>query len=869
MNSYLKKFAKNTSTEQTHLSFIGGKYNIDNKKDHDQFYKNYYNDLITSSKNEKMFLIEKVPNTSVDGKAPSVFNYYQDIDFPNEREHEQCDNDSKIEEIIDATIKQFEQDFPIEPVITKRNNMRYHIHYVNLVVDVRTASKLTEQIKTETGYPIDTTVYRTGLRLIGSFKSKEEQETYKIYDMKTKTTIEFDDPKFTFELFKKVCIRTEVNSELINVDFKVPLMLASLDGKVPRKPTFPSEMLASLDGKVPKVPIHNSDSKLNDEIQKLLEEKKEELGLQFEMDDYTIKQTTNKAGVPSIYITPIQKQICPFKGECHARKTNPVYIQINKANNICVRCFDERCITKKFPEFGLPIKFNNYPELSRILIGTGSEMTDHDTVINQILTSSLTGTHFNIAKALHSIYKSRFMVDDVKNSDWYEFDEIRGKWNRSYSINIVVSQDFPNYYRNLKISSEETGDNSSQGPFNEHIDRLINKLESGTFKTSVINEAKYLFHQDEPKFAEKLDTNPYLIGFENGVYDLREARFRNGKPDDYITFSTGYNYTPYDPKNSQTEQIYEFFGKILTNDRVREYTLGVLGKSLVGFADEKFYIWTGLSGANGKSTLVNFLEMTLGDYANSQDVALLTNKRAASNAATPEVIDIKGRRMVFFQEPEPTDRLRTGILKQFTGGDTIRARELYKKPISFKSSAKFFMCCNDLPHVSSCDSGTWRRIRVTEFKSRFCDEPKKANEFLIDPDLRWKLENWKPYFMSILIHYYHKYQGVKLEEPSEVSVATTRYKTDNDKFNDFFEECLDEKGSNDLSFTSTIELFSAFEYWWKANYLNEKMPPKSEFKTALRNKYGEELVHFDSGLRKRFKGFPVIIREDHSVGEDI
>lgn len=855
MNSYLKKFAKNTSTEQTHLSFIGGKYNIDNKKDHDQFYKNYYNDLIRSSKNEKMFLIEKVPLPNT-----SVFNYYQDIDFPNEREHEQCDNDndndSKIEEIIDATIKQFKEvrdcstpsvkELVIEPVVTKRNNMRYHIHYVNLVVDARTATKLTEQIKTETGYPIDTTVYRTGLRLIGSFKSKEEQETYKIYDMKTKTSIEFDDPKFTFELFKKVCIRTEVATNQIRSG------PAELEVTVTATATAPT--------------------KLNDEIQKLLEEKKEELGLEFEMNDYSIKQTTNKAGVPSIYVTPTQKQICPFKGECHARKTNPVYIQLNKANNICVRCFDERCITKKFPEFGLPIQFNKYPELSRILTGPGPEMTDHDTSINQILTSSLTGTHFNIAKALHSIYKSRFMVDDVKNSDWYEFDEIRGKWNRSYSINIVVSQDFPHYYRNLKISSEGTGD--TNGPFNEHIDRLINKLESSTFKTSVINEAKFLFHQDNPKFAEKLDTNPYLIGFENGVYDLREARFRNGKPDDYVTFSTGYNYVPYDSSDPQTQQIYEFFGKILTNDRVREYTLGILGKSLVGFPDEKFYIWTGLSGANGKSTLVNFLEMTLGDYANSQDVALLTNKRAASNAATPEVIDIKGRRMVFFQEPEPTDRLKTGILKQFTGGDTIRARELYKKPISFKSSAKFFMCCNDLPHVSSCDAGTWRRIRVTEFKSRFCDEPKKANEFLIDPDLKWKLDIWRPYFMSILIHYYHKYNGVKLQEPSEVSVATARYKTDNDKYNDFFEECLDELTdkngvSAESSFTSTIELFSAFEYWWKANYLNEKLPPKSEFKTALRNKYGEELTRFDSVLRKRFKGFPVVIRDDHHDHTDI
>lgn len=833
MDSYLKKFTKNTESDQTHLSFIGGKYNIE---DNDKFHTLYYNH-ITKNK-EKLFLIEKVPK--------NYFNYYQDIDFKESETLENEVNDNSIKKIIQTTI-QFVKNTEIEPIVTKRNDLRYHIHYINLVVDSKTATKLTEKIKTETGYPIDTTVYRTGLRMIGSFKSKEEQETYKIYDLEKKKTIQFDDHLFTFELFKKVCIRTPTLTSLFKFDDEDDIR--GVD-------TVRNRSTATVEG------LTTQNSKLNKEIAKLLEENKEKLGLQFENDDYSIKQTTNNAGVPSIYVTPKEKQICPFKGEQHVRKSNPVYIQINKESGSCVRCFDERCITKKFPEFGIPIKFDKYPELAKTL--TGSEMTDHETVITQVLTSSLTGTHFNIAKALHQIYKSRFMVDDVKNSDWYEFDEIRGKWNRSYSINIVVSQDFPNYYRNLKIGDSNSDSNA---PFNEHIDRLINKLESSTFKTAVINEAKFLFHQDDPKFAEKLDTNPYLIGFENGVYDLREARFRNGKPDDYITFSTGYNYIPYDSSNSQTKEIYDFFSKILTNERVREYTLGVLGRSLVGFPDEKFYIWTGLSGANGKSTLVNFLEMTLGDYANSQDVALLTNKRAASNAATPEVIDIKGRRMVFFQEPEPTDRLKTGILKQYTGGDTIRARELYKKPISFKSSANFFMCCNDLPHVSSCDGGSWRRIRVTEFKSRFCDEPKKANEFLIDPDLKWKLDIWRPYFMSILIHYYHKYHSIKLQEPSEVTIATTRYKTDNDKFNDFFEECLDElnaKDSDESSFTSTIELFSAFEYWWKANYLNEKLPPKSEFKTSLRNKYGEELTRFDSVLRKRFKGFPVIIREDHN-----
>jgi len=639
----------------------------------------------------------------------------------------------------------------------------------------------------------------------------------------TKEYIQFTDPQFTYELFTSTCITT-----------------LGIDDDLQSEETESREL----------TPLEN-------EICEFLQSTKETFGeLDFDIRSSTIKETTNRAGIPSLYINPREKQVCPFKGRCHSRKTNPVYVELN-GRGAALRCFDEDCIVKRFPELGIPIPFSRFPILNEKLGSYNTKISgDLGDELNFMLMSSLSGTHFNIAKVLYHVYKSRFMVDDVRNADWYEFEESRGKWKRSYNMNILVSEEFADYYRSLKT---ENGDTSA--PFNEHIDRLVNKLESVTFKTSVLNEAKYLFYQSNPRFVEHLDANPYLIGFENGVYDIKAGKFRQGTYEDYITFSTGYNWCDYDPDHPDTIGIYKFLSEILPNEAVREWTLGILGRSLIGFPDEKFYIWTGLSGANGKSTLVNFLEMTLGDYATSQDVALLTNKRAASNAATPEIIDIKGKRMVFFQEPEPTDRLRTGILKQFTGGDTIRARELYKKPISFRSMSNFFMCCNDLPHVSALDGGTWRRIRVTEFTSRFCDDPKKPNEFRIDPQLKWKLEEWKPRFMSILIHYYHKYagSGIKLVEPPEVNAATARYKTDNDKYNDFFEECLEESTA---AFSTTLELFSAFEFWWKGNYLNEKMPSKSEFKMALRNKYGEELVRTDSTTNRKSKGFPVAIRGD-------
>lgn len=850
MEAFLKNFSKNTAKKHTHLSFVGGKYNIEPDQ-LENFHKVYFKTLKAGGEN--MYLIEKVSKK---------LNYYQDIDISvnvNEiadRSHHgngSDSNDDLVLDIIKTTQFVMNSNLEIEcdltPIVAKRNNWRYHIHYPNVALLQKDAINLTKTVKDvlgKRGECLDTSVYKTGLRMIGSKKDNTEKVSYKIYDLETKKYIEFNDDSFTYDLFKKTSI---VNSDDIISDEIV---------------VEPREL----------TPIEK-------EIENLLEKNSKVCNLDFFLSASATKHTINKAGVPSIFVTPKEKQICPFKARFHSRKSNPVYIELSQ-RGMSVRCFDEDCVAKRFPEFGIEINFDNYPLLREALVKNKLKDLEISDEVNYLLMNSLSGTHYNIAKVLYSIYKDRFMVDDVRNSDWYEFNKIRGKWKRSYAMNVVVSEEFSNYYRSLKTESGSDGNiggpvsEQTSVPFNEHIDRLVNKLENVTFKTSVINEAKYLFYQSDPHFIEHLDSNPYLIGFENGVYDLKAGEFRAGRREDYITFTTGYNWIPYNPESKEVQSIYKFLGEILTNGTVREYTLGVLGRSLIGFPDEKFYIWTGLSGANGKSTLVNFLEMTLGDYAISQDVALLTNKRAASNAATPEIIEIKGKRMVFFQEPEPTDRLRTGILKQFTGGDTIRARELYKKPICFRSMSNFFMCCNDLPHVSALDGGTWRRIRVTEFTSRFCDDPKKKNEFHIDPDLKWKLEEWKPYFMSILIHYYHKYAGKKLIEPPEVTAATARYKTDNDKYNDFFEECLDDTISVSTSesnvapfinvdpFTTTLDLFSAFEFWWKTNFLNEKMPSKSEFKIALRGKYGEEITKIDKTTNKKYKGFAVFIRDCES-----
>merc|ERR1711968_416348 len=93
---------------------------------------------------------------------------------------------------------------------------------------------------------------------------------------------------------------------------------------------------------------------------------------------------------------------------------------------------------------------------------------------------------------------------------------------------------------------------------------------------------------------------------------------------------------------------------------MRNYVLKLYSSYLQGhIPDEKFHIATG-SGSNGKSLSIDLLMYALGEYAITLPITILIKKRNASNAASPELAMIKGKRFGVFQEPEHNDK----ILKQ-------------------------------------------------------------------------------------------------------------------------------------------------------------------------------------------------------------
>ena len=486
---------------------------------------------------------------------------------------------------------------------------------------------------------------------------------------------------------------------------------------------------------------------------------------------------------------------------------------------------------------------------------------------------SLDGNTYYIAKNVYCTYGHLFKCSSISKNVWYEFSNHR--WNRveeGYSLKARLSEDFANQYL-LEVSEIAKKAMTASGIEKDDLqnrrmrtEKIIEKLMNNSFKKTIMDECASIFY--DAKFEEKLDSNTNLIGFENGVFDLEQGVFREGRPDDYITLSTKNDYQKWNEKNPNNINIMKFFSQVLPNEKVRDYFMKTLSTFVSGDVnEEKFYIMTG-SGSNGKSLTMDLVIAALGDYYMSCPIAMLTRKRDQSNNADPIKTRMKGRRCGVFQEADEGDRLNVGLMKEMTGGDLILCRDLFKGSadmIQFKPQMKMILTCNQLPDVPSNDDGTWRRLRVIDFISKFIDNPTKPNEFKIDIQMKQKIKQWAPAFISYLINVYltqYKNKG-PIKEPIEVMASTNQYKMENDTMTEFKEARL-------VASTDPTDAISHEALWddYKAfiKNINDKqaLPKRPEFMKFIAKAFDIKPKN------NRFYGIKfIIINEDNNKPGDL
>jgi P4 family phage/plasmid primase-like protien len=379
--------------------------------------------------------------------------------------------------------------------------------------------------------------------------------------------------------------------------------------------------------------------------------------------------------------------------------------------------------------------------------------------------------------------------------------------------------------------------------------RLIIYLEESAKRNIIVKELANEFY--DANFYKCLDTNQNVFHCNNGIFDLNTCTFRDGVPDDRITIQSKNTYISDEIRYTDSDYIQydaeynEFFDKLFPNTELKEYMLNLWALSLSGKTFlQTFNVCTG-TGSNGKSFNFELLNEVFGDYFCTTSPALLTKGRNDANSASPAVAVLIGKRIVVAEEPDENESIKTGVMKEAVSGSPITCRELHKPQKTFIPQYMLFFNCNDKPDITSTDEGTWRRIRVCPYVSKFCDSydprlrsPSKYKHFFLKDDgLRGKFTKWKEVFLNELIKRYCilKENKFKIGLPKLVEEAINDYKTGHNVFEGFKKDSLIKTAGDRL----TVEdAFNAFKEY--ADQCNHKIKNinRNVFQTEMKRVLG-------------------------------
>lgn len=471
-----------------------------------------------------------------------------------------------------------------------------------------------------------------------------------------------------------------------------------------------------------------------------------------------------------------------------------------------------------------------------------------------------------LARVLYKLFGDVFVCVSYKNSIWYRF--VSHHWTETdgaVALRRAISEDMADLYRQkirklMAQKAVETDENRLKY-FSIKIDRasaIASQLESNNSKKKIMSEAHELFYDEE--FFAKIDTNPYLMCFNNGVVDFKAHTFRPGRPEDYITMTTNISYLmPRVEKHGTImSQIREFMRQLFPLPELEEYMWEHLASILIGTAiNQTFNMYIGV-GSNGKSVLITLMEKVLGEYKADVPLSMLTDKRAKVGGVSPEVIGLKGKRYAVVQESSKGDRMNEGVMKQMTSKlDPLQGRGLWmSKPITFIPQFSLVLCSNEFMEIKSQDNGTWRRMRVVDFMSLFTenpvnDDPDKPYQFPMDKNITEKFEEWKEVFMGMLVQKAFATDG-KVRDCPAVLRASEEYRASQDCMAEFIKDRLVPDGNGRIEKT---ELVQEFRQWYEGIYGRGAATPKPrDVQSYMDKKFGKyEKNKCWKGVRIQYK----------------
>ncbi|MFZ3008556.1 MAG: phage/plasmid primase, P4 family [Phenylobacterium sp.] len=352
---------------------------------------------------------------------------------------------------------------------------------------------------------------------------------------------------------------------------------------------------------------------------------------------------------------------------------------------------------------------------------------------------------------------------------------------------------------------------------------------------------------------DAFDRDPLALTCLNGTLKMRWTVGADGKgtfgvslrPHDQADRITRCCEADYDP--DATAALFRSVIDVSLPDKgERAYFKQVLGYAATGCTHEQVFIMCQGRGRDGKSTILDACREALGSYglAASPDTFLEGGMRSGSDAA-PDLIALSGdTRFAILSEPKRGSKMNEGLLKAWTSGSPISARDLHAKPINFRPKAKLIFEMNAFMVARGDDDGIWRRVRPVLFR-------RQVPEDEMDRLLPEKLRVERSGILNWLIEGVGDWLEVgKLEPPVSLKQVVEDYRRASSPFGDWLAEfCFHGEaagGNREL----TGDLYTSFKEW-SEDAGNDRIMSAKAFGDALRDRQIGVMGKNAKGLKYR------------------
>lgn len=439
-------------------------------------------------------------------------------------------------------------------------------------------------------------------------------------------------------------------------------------------------------------------------------------------------------------------------------------------------------------------------------------------------------TTSNIADHFKKIFGHKFIYQDDKlyyyNNVYWKIEE-----KKMPILNNFISKEYYNYifelYKIFENNELEKIKNISDDKAHQRKIEQLNNIRSSLTHFKNYDKRQQFIKDIICKISNndiKFDENSYLFAFTNKIFNLKENKFIDPSPLQYISLTTNYNFIEQD-ETQNIKDLHKLLNSIFPQEDLKKLYLTILATGLDGIPLEKFILANG-SGGNGKGLLNEFYKYVLGDYCYVLPVNILLGP--LKTGSNPEIANMNNKRAVIAREPDRDLKFNSSTIKEFTGGNEINARLNHSNDTKVNLRLTFILECNDKPKLNETNDALARRILDIPFKNKFVDsnvyeeldEKEKKTTFLINS--YYKTQEFKDkykyaLFLILADHYKEFYKNNRnLPITNEIKQRNNQYLANSDELLGWFESKYEKTKNN----KDTIKLKSIYEEYKNGDYFN-------------------------------------------------